>query len=106
MKVHLELQFERITPKVTRLAPQGEILICKQADGWDKKMQDQREDCKSKNTMKRKQLRFDMSEIVPEGYDGPGEQMKVYYENPFEDPHYHERFGDEDRNKFTIEHEL
>ena len=35
-----------------------------------------------------------MSEIVPEGYDGPGEQMKVYYENPFEDIHYHERLED------------
>ena len=32
--------------------------------------------------------------------------MKVYYENPFEDLHYHIRFGDEDRNRFTIEHEL
>ena len=42
--------------------------------------------------------RRDATETVPENHGEPGEHVKVHYENPFEDPHYHERFGDEDRN--------
>ena len=33
--------------------------------------------------------RHDVTEIAPEDHGEPGEQMKVYYENPFEDLHYH-----------------
>ena len=98
MKVHLELQIERICSKVTRLAPQGYLLMCKQADDCAKKIQDHWDDCKRKNALERNELRIGMGDIAPEGYGGPGEQMNVYYENPFEDLHYHERFGDEDRN--------
>ena len=50
--------------------------------------------------------RHDATETAPKNQGEPGEHVKVHYENPFEDLHYHERFGDEDRNKFTIEHEL
>ena len=48
----------------------------------------------------------DATGTATENHSDPEEYVKVHYENPFEDPHYYERFGDEARNKFTIEHEL
>ena len=50
--------------------------------------------------------RHDATGTAPKNHSDPEEYVKVHYENPFEDPHYYERFGDEARNKFTIEHEL
>ena len=50
--------------------------------------------------------RHDATETIPEDHGEPEEHEKVHYENPFDDPNYYERFGDEDRNKFAIEHEL
>ena len=43
-----------------------------------------------------------MGDIAPEGYGGPGEQMNVYYENPFEDLHDHQQVQDEYLQKFTM----
>ena len=98
--------------------------MCKYADDWEKKMQDHLDYCRRKNSLERRELRVGMGEkecdkvnakekekkeleesqsrksndllwcqkVIPEGYGGPGENE--YYENPFEDPHYHERFSE------------
>ena len=76
--------------------------MCEQAHDCAKHIQDHWDDCKRKNALERNELRIGMGEIAPEGYGGPGEQMNVYYENPFEDPHYHEQLQDEYLQKFTM----
>ena len=48
----------------------------------------------------------DATGTATENHSGQEEYDKVHHENPFEDPNYCERFGDGDRNKFTIEQEL